>query len=336
MSGGEVEPLDRNRLIRREVVLDGDYRVGVAIGGGGRRPPVVLVHGFSAEGFLYAQTLSRLVRLGFKVIAIDVAGHGATPGLTSGGRDLPSYTWLVARVLDKLGVRRAVLAGHSMGGRIVAQLAAAEPGRALAVVLIDAAVGDAWDRLMRVSRLAPPVLVGLGAALFLDGLSTLLWVRNPGQAAKLARLAAPTLRGNARHPMRLVDPAVAMLRSPGSRRMLETLAAEGVPVVVIHGDRDLAVPYRTARDAARSARATLVTIHGGTHSWVLKDPETLPAVIAELLDGPLGGIPVKAPAAQPSRRPRYRWSVQEPAAEGPVTTGGAAASSDVGESAGSL
>ena len=29
---------------------------------------------------------------------------------------------------------------------------------------------------------------------------------------------------------------------------------------------------------------------GGTHSWVLKDPETLPAIIAELLDGPLARV----------------------------------------------
>jgi hypothetical protein len=33
-----------------------------------------------------------------------------------------------------------------------------------------------------------------------------------------------------------------------------------------------------------------VTVKGGTHSWVLKDPETLPAIIAELLDGPLARV----------------------------------------------
>ena len=48
--------------------------------------PLVVVHGFSAEGILYAQTLSRLVDLGFKVIAIDTAGHGGTLGLPTGGR----------------------------------------------------------------------------------------------------------------------------------------------------------------------------------------------------------------------------------------------------------
>src|ERR687892_232666 len=197
------------RLARHEVVLDDDHRVGVAVCGQG--VPVVLVHGFTAEGILYAQTLSRLVRMGFKVIAVDVAGHGGTQGLPTGGEKLESYTRLLA----------------------------------------------------------------------------------PRQAVKLGRLVAPTLMGHARRPWRLLGPAISMLRSQGSQEMLEKLAEDRIPVVVIHGDRDIAVPYRTAVDAARRSGGTLVTIHGGTHSGVLKDPETLPAVLAQLLDGPLA--PGRAP-----------------------------------------
>ena len=88
------------RLARHEIVLDDEHRVGVSVCGRGL--PVVLVHGFTAEGILYAQTLSRLVGMGFKVVAIDVAGHGATQGLPTGGDDLESYTRLLARVLDEL------------------------------------------------------------------------------------------------------------------------------------------------------------------------------------------------------------------------------------------
>jgi pimeloyl-ACP methyl ester carboxylesterase len=276
------------RLARHEIVLDDAHRVGVAVCGRGL--PVVLVHGFTAEGILYAQTLSRLVRMGFKVIAVDVAGHGGTQGLPTDGANLDAYVDLLARVLDELGVRRAVFAGHSMGGRLVTQLAADHPERAIAVVLIDATVGDAWDRLIAVSRFAPPVLIAVGVLLAVDTLSTLPWLSNPRQAAKLGRLVVPTLVGHALKPWRLLGPTISLVRSRRSGPMLEVLADERVPVVVIHGDRDLAVPYRTAVDAARQANGTLVTIRGGTHSWVLKDPETLPAIIAELLDGPLARV----------------------------------------------
>ena len=289
---GDAPPTDQvvavPRLARHEIVLADDHRVGVAVCGQGL--PVVLVHGFTAEGILYAQTLSRLVAMGFKVVAIDVAGHGATQGLPTGGDDLEAYTRLLAQVLDELGVRRAVLAGHSMGGRLVAQLAAADPDRAIAVVLIDAVVGEWWDRLIRLSRFAPPVMVGLAALLVADTLSTLPLLRNPSQAAKLGRLVGPVLVGHARRPWRMFGPAISMMRSEPSRRILEGLGEAGIPVVVIHGDRDMPVPYATAVDAARRSAGTLVTVKGGTHSWVLKDPETLPAIIAELLDGPLARV----------------------------------------------
>jgi pimeloyl-ACP methyl ester carboxylesterase len=262
--------------------------VGVAVCGRGL--PLVLVHGFTAEGILYAQTLARLVRMGFKVVAIDVAGHGATQGLPTGGDDLASYTKLLGRVLDELGIRRAVFAGHSMGGRLVAQLAAEQPDRAIAVVLIDAVVGECWDRLMRLSRFAPPLMVGVAVLLVADTLSTLPVLGNPGQAAKLGRLVAPTLLGHAIRPWRMLGPAISLIRSQPSGELLEALGKSGIPVVVIHGDRDMPVPYSTAVDAAKRSAGTLVTVKGGTHSWVLKDPETLPAIIAELLDGPLARV----------------------------------------------
>ncbi len=51
---------------------------------------------------------------------------------------------------------------------------------------------------------------------------------------------------------------------------------------------DLAVPHRTARDTARRTEGTLVTDQRGGHSWLLRDPESLPAIMTELLAGPLG------------------------------------------------
>ena len=90
--------------------------------------------------------LSRLVASGFKVVAIDTAGHGGTEGLR-GGRRRPASTTpgCSAGWSTTSGIERAVFAGHSMGGRLVTELVARQPRRAIAVVLIDAIVGDTWD-----------------------------------------------------------------------------------------------------------------------------------------------------------------------------------------------
>src|SRR3954447_4040076 len=110
-------PVAMPRLARHQLTLDDGFEVGVAVCG--RGVPLVVVHGFSAEGILYAQTLSRLVDLGFKVVAIDVAGHGGTLGLPTTGGGFAAYADLLNRSLDHLGIRRAVFMGHSMGGRLV-------------------------------------------------------------------------------------------------------------------------------------------------------------------------------------------------------------------------
>jgi pimeloyl-ACP methyl ester carboxylesterase len=276
------------RLARHTIRLDDGHRVQLAVAG--RGVPFVVVHGFSAEGLLYAQTLSRLVSSGFKVIAIDTAGHGGTAGFASGGGDMAGYGELLGRTVDMLGIKRALYAGHSMGGRLVCELIGKEPQRAIAVMLIDAIVGDAWDRKVALSRFVPPVIGTTGALLLADTMTTPPVVRNPRQAVKLARLLVPVALHNLMRPQGLIGAGVSIMRSGPSRWLLESMADHLVPVFVVHGDRDFAVPVRTAVDAARRARGELILVHGASHSWLLRDPETMPAIVAELLEGTLGDI----------------------------------------------
>ena len=289
---GDAATLALPRLARHTITLDDGHRVSVAVCG--RGVPLVLVHGFTAEGMLYAQSLWRLVDMGFKVVAVDTAGHGGTQGLPTGGGDFASYTELLGRVLDTLGITRAVLSGHSMGGRLVTQYAATNPDRVLAVLLIDAIVGQTWDRIVWASRLCPPVLAGVACILVLDTLSTVPLFRDRSQAAKLLSLVAPTLLGHLRRPWRLAGPAVSIIRSGGSKEMLDAIKVSRIPMFAVHGDRDVVVPISPGRDAARRAAGELVVVEGATHSWLLKDPEAMPAIVHELMKGRLGTALLRA------------------------------------------
>jgi fermentation-respiration switch protein FrsA (DUF1100 family) len=127
-----------------------------------------------------------------------------------------------------------------------------------------------------------------GAVLLADTATTLPVLKDPRQALKLGRLWAPNALHNLRRPWGLLGAGVSILRSGPSRWMLERLAEQLVPVFVIHGDKDRAVPLQTARDAALRARGELIVVHGATHAWPLKDPDTMPAIVAELLEDSLG------------------------------------------------
>jgi pimeloyl-ACP methyl ester carboxylesterase len=249
--------------------------------------PLVVVHGFAAEGLIYAQTLSRLVSMGFKVITIDTAGHGGTATLPRDGLELAAYSRLLGRAIEELGVRRAVLAGHSMGGRLVTELAAQDPDKAVAVLLIDAIVGGPWDQMIAACRLWPPLLGVLGTAAFVDGLTTVPF-DDTGQTAKLAKLLGRTVWNDVSKPWHLLGPFVSLLRSRASGPLLDRLAEAEVPVFVIHGSRDWVVPLATAKDAARRSRGDLVVVQSAPHSWLLQDPETFAAIMGQLLRGRLG------------------------------------------------
>ena len=274
------------RLARHQIDLLDGHTVGVTVAGSG--VPLVVVHGFSAEGFLYAQSLSRLVKMGFRVIAIDTAGHGATQGLPLSGQSLNDYAELLGRVIDELGIERFVVAGHSMGGQLITRMAATRPDQVMGVVLIDAIVGDTWDRMVYLFRVAPGLLGAVGGMLLLDSVTIVPAFSDPRQATKLLRLVIPTLAGHVLQPWRLLGPMLSILRTRSSRYALDELARHDVPVFVLHGSLDLAVPHRTARDTARRTDGVLVTIERAGHSWLLRDPETLPAIVAELLATELG------------------------------------------------
>ena len=273
------------RLSKHRIQLSDGHSVSALVAG--RGVPLVVVHGFAAEGLLYAQSLSRLASLGFKVVAIDTAGHGGTAVLPHDGMELAAYSRLLGRVVAELGIRRAVYAGHSMGGRLITELAADDPDRVVALLLIDAIVGEAWDQIVTACKWWPPLLSVFSTAAVVDSLATLS-IDDTAQTAKLASLWLKTAWGDLTRPWQLLMPFLSVLRSPGSGDMLDGLGRAGVPVVVLHGDRDYVVPMAAARDTARRTGGDLVVVRGGTHSWLLKDPETFPAIMGQLLRGSLG------------------------------------------------
>src|SRR6202008_1604091 len=143
----------RIRLTHHLLELQDGHEVGVSVGGAG--VPLVFMHGLALSRRAYVRMLSRVAGLGFLVIAIDAAGHGYTRNLPRNAADLSDRVDLTVRTLDALGVRQAVFAGHSMGGRMAIQLAAVAPERVLAV-LFDAAAGATFEEAVAGLLKSPP------------------------------------------------------------------------------------------------------------------------------------------------------------------------------------
>ena len=99
--------------------------------------PIVLIHGTSAslhtwDGWAEALKGQR------RVIRMDLPGFGLTGPAPDGDYRMTRYADFIAALLDQLGVRRAVLAGNSLGGGIAWRTAVQHPERVSRLVLVDA------------------------------------------------------------------------------------------------------------------------------------------------------------------------------------------------------
>ena len=116
--------------------------VGIAFvdegSGGGQGDPVLLLHGFASSvryNWREPGWIALLVRNGFRVIALDIRGHGESEKLYDPSRYASALMAEDARrLLDHLGIARADVMGYSMGARVTAFLALAHPQRVRSAV----------------------------------------------------------------------------------------------------------------------------------------------------------------------------------------------------------
>ncbi|HSK50051.1 MAG TPA: alpha/beta fold hydrolase [Solirubrobacterales bacterium] len=97
--------------------------------------PIVLLHCYTCAGDWWDRITPALART-HRVVAIDLLGHGGSEKPAS-GYSMPEQAALVATVLRRLGIDRATVVGHSMGGTIAVALSEADPGLVDRVAIVD-------------------------------------------------------------------------------------------------------------------------------------------------------------------------------------------------------
>jgi pimeloyl-ACP methyl ester carboxylesterase len=123
-----------------EVSLGGQtYRMAymdVAPAGPPNGQTVVLFHGMNFFAAAFGPTIAELTRAGFRAIAIDRLGYGR-----SSKPEIHYNLHMPARntkaLLDKLGIERAAIVGHSMGGMVATRFTATYPETVTHVVMVN-------------------------------------------------------------------------------------------------------------------------------------------------------------------------------------------------------
>jgi pimeloyl-ACP methyl ester carboxylesterase len=131
---------------------DGTVLHGEQAGDG---PPVVLLHGLSATRRNVVQGSRHLIQRGYRLIAYDARGHGASS--PAGSYDYAELVGDLEAVLEHLGIERTALVGSSMGAATAMAFTLEHPERVAALVQITPAYtgyartgdvdGDSWERM---------------------------------------------------------------------------------------------------------------------------------------------------------------------------------------------
>jgi lipase len=120
--------------------VPGEVELAICHSGSGPEP-VICLHGITAQHRAFS-ALARYLGGSRSLVGVDLRGRGNSAKPES-GYGLEAHVRDVIRVLDHLGLQRAVILGHSMGGFVALKTALSYPERVRALVLLD----SGWPRI---------------------------------------------------------------------------------------------------------------------------------------------------------------------------------------------
>ncbi len=275
-----------------------NFWIDVADGGvvhaqaAGEGQPVVFIHGLTATSAIWYQQY-RLVAEGFRVMTLDLIGHGGS-SVGSAGAGIEANAARLAELLDTEGTDDTILVGHSMGGMAVAQMLVDHP--------------DAARRVRGVVFVGSAAAVPEGVAQIpgIRGLSQRVgqWVAdNPTTAARLKRvpgndlgqLAVRAAFGTAPSPRHVAltadcyDQCDPQVWAEANQSILDydvsdRLGPLDIPSLVLVGSRDRLTPTSAAVTLNRvlGANSRLRVVPGRGHQLMLEQPAEVDAAVIEI------------------------------------------------------
>jgi len=107
----------------------------------GEGQPVVMIHGLAGShyNFTYAM-LDQLAEKGYRAIAVDRPGCGWSERDGDEQARIPNQAAMIAAWLEKEGIEKPLLVGHSLGGAVSLALAVNHPDQVAGLALISALV----------------------------------------------------------------------------------------------------------------------------------------------------------------------------------------------------
>jgi pimeloyl-ACP methyl ester carboxylesterase len=276
------------------------YDDGVSISyevAGNGPTPVVFVHGFAAGIFTWHDLRPFFPPDRFRLYLLDLKGYGFSSKPHDGRYGPEDHAAIVAAFLEKLGLRRAVLVGHSLGGGIaltvcLTALRAGKRDMIGRLVLIDcAAYPQPLPPLMRLLRL--PILGWILLHVFprrfmvCFTLTRIFRNKEAVTRERIARYASAHAQSGAAY---VFIKTCRQLAGFGRMGFASRYGAIAVPTLIVWGKEDPLIDIRLGeRLHAEIPGSRLVVIAGCGHNPHEERPAETFAAIGGFLDTAVNG-----------------------------------------------
>ncbi|WP_026343022.1 alpha/beta fold hydrolase [Nocardia sp. BMG111209] len=265
---------------REQLVPLPDGNIHVVTDGPPGAPAVVLLHGLAGSTAWWDPVVPALADR--RVVRIDLLGHGRSDKPDT-GYGISEQAGRVAAVLDRLGVDRAVIIGHSTGGYVATALAEQHRDRVAAIGLIDTG-----PRLDAFTDNGP-----VGDLLFVPAIGRPLWPLLPDAAIRASLASAFT------RDVPIPDQLVADVRSMTYRSVTATSAASdaylrerpepdrladlGLPALLLYGSRDRRWQPGAFEEYRQVPRLRLESLDCG-HTPMIEEPGATGAILRAFVE----------------------------------------------------
>lgn len=243
--------------------------------------PVVLVHGIPTSPELWRHVFPEVP--GAHLLAWEMVGYGRS-WRTGEQRDisLRAQAGHLERWMQHVGIERAVLVGHDLGGGVVQILAARQPERCAGLVLTNAVAYDSWPiPSVRAMRALGGTLAWTPQPAFRALMSSFVH-RGHDDRIRASESARVHWAGYAhRHGRRAFLRQIRSLRTEDTLEVAGELARLQIPAAVVWGAADRFQKLVYGHRLAEDLRAPLDTVHHARHFV----PEDHPGSVARAIRG---------------------------------------------------
>jgi len=252
---------------------------------GGEGEAVLLLHGITTYSFLWKDVVP-FIEKDFTFFAPDLLGCGDSSKPGEGDYSLSGQADIILGFMESVGIARAHLVGHDIGGGIAQILAARAPERILSLCLVNSVGYDYWP-VQPIVSMRVPLLKHLAMAAFDRGVLKMLVQRTFYHKEKVDA----ALIGEFMRPLRTKEGKAGFfalargLDNTQVLRIIDQLPLLRMPVLIIRGDKDIYLkPIISERLHSDMPGSRYEVIATAGHYSPLDDPQS----VAELLLAHLG------------------------------------------------